>query len=78
MLQKISRMQLIAAWIVTIVVLFALSVVRGANLSVGASAPWLLACIAPPAVMLLVWREPTQTVAELLHAVNQPTKDGRR
>jgi hypothetical protein len=38
---------------------------------------WLLASVAPPAVMLLVWRAPTQTVAELLYDANHPNKDGR-
>jgi hypothetical protein len=77
MLKSVSRVQLVAAWFAAIVVLFALSVVLGANISVGASELWLLACLAPPAVMLFVWRAPTPTVAELLYAANQPGSDGR-
>jgi hypothetical protein len=77
MLKNVSRLQVVAAWLAAIVVLFALSVVWGANLSVDRSELWLLACIAPPAVMWLVWRAPTQTVAELLYEANQQNEGGR-
>jgi hypothetical protein len=78
MLKNVSRPKLAASWFAAIVVLFAVSVVLGANVSIGASELWLLACFAPPTVMLFVWRAPTPTVAELLFAANQPRKDGRR
>jgi len=78
MLKNVSRLQLAASWLAAVVVLFAVSVVLGANVSIGASELWLLACFAPPTVMLFVWRAPTPTVAELLYIVNQPDKDGRR
>ena len=77
MLKNVSRLQVVAAWFGVVVVLFALSVVWGANTSVGSVELWLLACLAPPAVMLLVWRAPTQTVAELLYDATHPSKDGR-
>ena len=77
MLENISRPPLIAVWFAVIVVLFALTVVRGGTPSVSACAFWLLACLGPPAVMLLVWRAPTQTVAELLYGANHPGKEGR-
>ena len=78
MFKNVSRVKLAASWFATIVVLFAMSVVLGADLSTGATELWLLACLAPPMVMLFVWRAPTPTVAELLYAVNQPDKAGRR
>jgi hypothetical protein len=78
MLKNISRLGLTVSWCAVIVVLFAVSVVLGANVSAGASEMWLLVCFAPPVVMLFVWRAPTQTVAELLYAVNHPDRDGRR
>ena len=77
MLKSVTRTQLIAVWLAIVVVLFALSVAFGAQTSVSAGVLWLLACLAPPAVMLLVWRAPTQTVAELLYEANHPDKDGR-
>jgi|KBSSwiS6_1023812.scaffolds.fasta_scaffold10282_3 quinol-cytochrome oxidoreductase complex cytochrome b subunit len=78
MLKNVSRRQLVAAWFALVVVLFAVSVVWGAETSVSSAVLWLLACLAPPAVMLLVWRAPTQTVAELLYDANHPSKEGRR
>ena len=77
MLINVSRAQLMAAWFAVVVVLFALSAVWGAKISVSTGVLWLLVCVAPPAVLLLVWRAPTQTVAELLYDANQPDKDGR-
>ena len=77
MLKSVTRTQLIAAWFAIVVVLFAVSVVLGAKTSVGSAELWLLACLAPPAVLLLVWRAPTQTVAELLYDATHPDKDGR-
>ena len=77
MLKNVSRTQIIAAWFAVVVVLFAVSVVWGARTSVSTGVLWLLASVAPPAVMLLVWRAPTQTVAELLYDANHPNKDGR-
>lgn len=77
MLKNVSRLQIIAAWFALVIVLFAVSVLWGAKTSVGSAELWLLACLAPPAVMLLVWRAPTQTVAEVLYDANHPGKDGR-
>ena len=78
MLKSVTRTQLIAVWLAIVVVLFALSVAFGAQTSVSAGVFWLLACLAPPAVMLLVWRAPTQTVAELLFDATHPDKEGRQ
>ena len=78
MLKHVSRPQRIAAWIAIVVVLFTLSVVWGAETSVGRAELWLLMCLAPPSVMLLVWRPPTQTVAEVLFDATHPTTDARR
>ena len=78
MLKNVSRVQLAAAWVGVVVALFALSVGWGARTSVGSAELWLLACLAPPAVMLLVWRAPTQTVAELLFDATHPDKEGRQ
>lgn len=78
MFKNVSRVKLAASWFATIVVLFAISVVLGADLSIGATELWLVACLVPAVVMLFVWRAPKATVAELLYAVNQPDKAGRR
>jgi hypothetical protein len=77
MLKNVSRVQLVAAWIGVVAVSFALSVVWGAQTTVSSAELWLLSCLAPPAVMLFVWRAPTQTVAELLFDATHPNKEGR-
>ncbi|HEY3243920.1 MAG TPA: hypothetical protein VGM03_11270 [Phycisphaerae bacterium] len=42
------------------------------SITIGISAFWLVACVVPPAVMLMVWRgAPPPTVAEILHAVDR-------
>jgi hypothetical protein len=51
-------------------------VLLGIGVTVSNAELWLAVCMVPPAVMLLVWRgAPPITVAELLHAVNKPSKD---
>ena len=78
MLKSVSRLQLVAAWIGIVVMLFAVSVLEGVETSAGNAALWLLVCLAPPSVMLLVWRTPTPTVAEVLFDATHPNTDGRR
>jgi hypothetical protein len=77
MLKNASRSRIVAAWCGVVVALFAVSVFWGATTSVASAELWLLACLAPPAVMLLVWRAPTQTVAELLYDTTHPNTDVR-
>ena len=79
MFSNFSRLRLVSAWCVLILVIAAVSVVAGASLTFANAGLWLVACVAPPAVMLLVWGggPPPATVAELLHAVNRPSKDNR-
>lgn len=78
MLKDISRARLAGAWCATMIVIGACGVVVGADITVGNGGLWLFACLAPPAVMLLVWRGPPPlTVAELLHSVSQPSENER-
>jgi hypothetical protein len=78
MLNNISRARLVGAWFASVVVVFAFSVVGGAAMTLGAGELWLMACLMPPAIMLLVWpRPPAVTVAELLYDVNNPVKEGQ-
>ena len=79
MLNRMSRAQLAAAWCAALIVLGALGVAAGAALTIGNGEWWLAACLVPPAVMLLVWSGPPPlTVAELLHTVTLPERDGRQ
>ena len=78
MWKSISRTQWVCGWCAAVTVVAAASVVGGVAMTVNAAELWLVACLAPPAVMLLVWRgAPPVTVAELLHTVNRPSKDSR-
>ena len=78
MLKDISRTRLAGAWCAGIVVLGVIGIIGGANITAGNGELWLVACLVPPAVMLLVWRgAPPATVAELLYAVDRSSKDAR-
>jgi hypothetical protein len=78
MLKNISRARLLGVWCAAVIVLGAWSVGAGAALTLSNGELWLLTCLVPPAVMLLVWRgAPPRTVAELLHAVNSGSKETR-
>jgi hypothetical protein len=78
MLNNISRARLLGTWFAAVAVIFAVSVIIGAPMTVGALELWLVGCLVPPAVLLLVWRgAPPVTVAELLYAVNRPMDEGR-
>lgn len=78
MLKDFSRTRLVGAWLAAMVVIGACGVVAGAAVTVSNAGLLLFACVAPPAVMLLVWRgAPPLTVAELLYDVDQPSKNER-
>lgn len=75
---KELRTRLAFLWIAAVIVLAACSVVFGLSVSASSGELWLMACVIPPAVMLLVWPSaPPVTIAEILHAVNGPVKEGR-
>ena len=76
-LKNVSRPQWAGAWLATIAVMFVFSAIAGGSTSTNARTLWLFACLAPPAVMLLVWRPPSSTVAEVLYAARNPERDGR-
>jgi fumarate reductase subunit C len=78
MLKDISRLRVVVVWCVLVLVMAALSVVAGADITLSNAGLLLVAFLAPPVVMLLVWRgAPPDTVAELLHSVNRPSKETR-
>jgi hypothetical protein len=78
MLKHFSRTQWVGAWVGTVVVVMAGSVVAVGNPTVGAVQLWLAAGVVPPAILLLLWRgAPALTVAELLHTVEVAPPDRR-
>jgi hypothetical protein len=66
------RVVVIAVWLAFLVAVAGAGVLSGVSITFGTGVLWLAACVAPPAVMLIVWRgSPPQTVAEILHAVDR-------
>ena len=78
MLKNMSRARLAGMWVATVIVVAAASIVAGTAVTVNNGELWLVACLVPPAIMMLVWPN-TQppSVAELLHSVNRPSKEFR-
>ena len=58
------------AWCAVVIGAGAGAVALGAGITAGNGVLFLLACLAPPAVMLMVWRPPPPTVAQVLYDVN--------
>ena len=79
MLMNMSRTRVVGGWTAAVIVAFALSVVMGGPLTVGASQLWLLMCVVPSTVLLLLWPEASPvTVADMLHVHDNATKKGGR
>lgn len=79
MFSNLSRLRITVAWCGLMLAIAAVSVVAGMDMTMANAGLLLVACVAPPVVMLLIWGggAPPATVAELLHAVNRPSKDNR-
>jgi hypothetical protein len=72
MFRSLTRSTVIGLWLAALVVLAAVGVFSGVALTLDNGALWLVACLAPPSVMLMVWRgAPPPTVAEILYAVDK-------
>jgi hypothetical protein len=71
MSNSLNRGAVIGVWFAVIAVLAGAGAVEGVSIMMGTRALLLVACLVPPAIMLMVWRgAPPPTVAELLHAVD--------
>lgn len=78
MLKDMSRARLAGMWVAAVIMMAAFGVAWGMALTVNRGALWLVACLVPPGVMLLVWRgAPPMTVAELLYSVNRSARETR-
>lgn len=74
---NLSRTQWAGIWPACLFVLTACAAIGGVRLTVADGALLLVACLAPPAIMLLVWRgPPPPTVAEVLYLARVPSADG--
>jgi hypothetical protein len=71
MSNSLNRGTVIGVWSTVIAVLAGAEAVAGVSITTGTRALLLVACVVPPAIMLMVWRgAPPPTVAEL-HAVDR-------
>ena len=72
MFRAINRQTVIGAWGVAIVGLTVGGSLSGVSITAGTGALLLIACVAPPAIMLMLWRSaPPPTVAEILNKVDR-------
>jgi hypothetical protein len=69
--ESLKRHTVIGVWLALLVVAAGAGALSGVSVTIGATALWLLACVVPPAVVLLVWGAPPPTVAEILHTVER-------
>jgi hypothetical protein len=76
MLNHLSRVRLAVAWCAAMIVLGALGVVAGVDITQGNGELLLGLCVVPPAAMLLIWRSaPAAAVPELVYAVDTPSTE---
>lgn len=72
MSRAINRRTVIGVWFAVLVTVAGAGALSGVSITIGISAFWLVACVVPPAIMLMVWRgAPSPTVAGVLHAVDR-------
>ena len=77
MLKEISCNRLVGFWFAAVTVIIASVVAMGVNVAVSTTVFLLTLSLAPPAVLLLVWRgAPPPTVGEILYEANT-SKGGR-
>lgn len=59
-------------WCALFVAVAVAAVLSGVSITIPRSVLWLVACVVPPTVLLMVWRGgPPPTVAEILYAVER-------
>ena len=77
-MMNLSRKQWAIAWCAAVSAASAAALAFGVRVSIDNGVLFLLSCLLPPAVMLLVWRPPPSTVAQLLYDVNARSRSETR
>ena len=75
MLNEISRKRVVGLWFAAVAAIIASLVAMGVTVSVSTTALVFTLSLLPPAVMFVLWRAPSPTIAEILHTANTP-KEG--
>ena len=70
--KSLKRHTVIGIWLALLVLTAGAGAMSGVSITIGGAALWLVACVVPPAVVLLVWGGALPpTVAEILHSVDR-------
>ncbi|MBI1873167.1 MAG: hypothetical protein HYS05_04655 [Acidobacteria bacterium] len=70
--RSLTRGTVIGAWFVVLAAVAIAGAFSGVSITLATGALWLVACVVPAAVVLIVWRgAPPPTVAEILHTVDR-------
>jgi hypothetical protein len=71
-----SKAALAGVWCAGVIVLGACAIVAGVNLTIANGEVWLIVCLVPPTLILLLRRD-DPPIAPVLQLVNRPSKDIR-
>jgi len=71
MLKHLSRTQTIAVWFSAVALAVAATLVAGVVATPGTWALLMLVSLVPPALSLVIWQDPPQTVHEVLYVARQ-------
>jgi len=67
MLQDMTRSSVIRLWFGAVLLVVVAGMAYGAAVTIGTGALLLALCLVPPAIILMLWRVPPRTIAEVLH-----------
>jgi hypothetical protein len=69
---SMNRRAIIGVWFGVLAAVAGAGALSGGSITLGTGALWLFACVAPPAVMLMMWRgAPPQTVAQVPYTIDR-------
>jgi hypothetical protein len=72
MLIDVTRSRSIQVWFAAVALIVAAGVVLGASMTVGTAAVLMALCLAPPAIILMLWPGvQSTTVADVIHGADR-------
>jgi hypothetical protein len=75
MVSEYFKIELAGAWCAAVIVLGAIGIVAGVDITISNGELWLATCVLPPTVLLLVYRDRAALpLAALRHVVNKSAK----
>ena len=67
-----TRSRLIQIWFAAVLLVVVAGMAYGAAVTIGTGALLVALCLVPPAIILMLWRVPPRTIAEVLHDTDRP------